>query len=193
MNRKKMLLVVLVIVLVMSVVLAFFFIVLPWIDLEYRRNHYLKVMEDLNRTETKNELRDLFDRDYNYTELLPWEHERLVFTWDPIKRHDDPFQILEYRKGRCKEFAILYVALVLAHGYQSRLVVDMFGDHAWAEVKLQGNWTHVDPSSRRINDPYMYERDWEKDLNLVYAFEDGRFEDVTSNYKWQINMNLSES
>ena len=143
-------------------------------------------MENLNRTETKNGLRDLFDRDYNYTELLAWEHERLVFV-ERRKVHEDPFEILEYGKGRCGEFSILYVSLCLAHGYQARLVVDMFGDHAWAEVKLQGNWTHVDPSSIKINDPCMYERDWDKDLKLVYAFEDRRFEDVTANYKWKIS------
>jgi hypothetical protein len=48
---------------------------------------------------------------------------------------------------------------------------------------LQGRWVHVDPTERRIDDPYMYERDWKKNLTLVYAFEDGKVEDVTINYK----------
>jgi len=174
----------LIVLVVVSAVLALF-LVYPMIDLELRKSSYLKIMKNLNRTETKNELRDLFDSDCNYTELLTWENERLVFTWNDIERHEDPLQILEYGKGRCKEFGILYVALCLAHGYQSRLVVDMFGDHLWTEVKIEGNWTHVDPYERRINDPYMYERDWGKDVKLVYAFEDGRFEDVTAKYKWK--------
>jgi hypothetical protein len=42
---------------------------------------------------------------------------------------------------------------------------------------------HVDPSEKRINDPEMYERDWKKDLKEVYAFEDGRQQDVTQKYK----------
>lgn len=99
--------------------------------------------------------------------------------------HEDPLEILEYGKGRCGEFSILYVSLCLAHGYSARLVVAMYGDHAWAEVMLQGNWTHIDPTERTVNDPFMYERDWGKDLKLVYAFEDNQIEDVTSKYKWK--------
>ena len=95
-----------------------------------------------------------------------------------------------YGKGKCGEFSILYVALCLAHDYQARLVVDMLGDHAWAEVKVQGFWTHIDPTERKIDDPYMYERDWHKGLSLVYAFEDNQFEDVTSNYKWKIDLSI---
>lgn len=140
-------------------------------------------MNNLERIETRTEIRALFDRDYNFSELLDWEHERLNFTRGSIERYEEPLQIIKYGKGRCQEFAILYAALTLAHGYQSRLVFDIYGDHSWAEVKLQGIWIHVDPSEKKINDSYMYQRDWGKDLRLVLAFGNGTIEDVTANYK----------
>lgn len=100
--------------------------------------HYRSITNDLEQNNVKAELRALFDRDYNYTELIKWEKDHLNFTWDKIDRHTNPLEILEYGKGRCGEFAILYVALCQAHGYQSRLVANILGDHEWAEVKLDG-------------------------------------------------------
>jgi len=167
-------------------VLLFWFVILPKIMLENSINQCLEVMKNLNKTETKSRLRALFDRDCNFTELLVWEHERLIYV-EEREVHEDPFEILEYGKGK---FSILYVALCLAHGYQARLVVDMFGDHVWTEVKLQGEWIHVDPYERKINEPYMYQRDWHKELRLVYAFEDGRFEDVTLKYKMEKTLSI---
>jgi hypothetical protein len=41
----------------------------------------------------------------------------------------------------------------------------------------------VDPSEKRINDPLMYERDWKKNLKEIYAFENGKVENVTKHYK----------
>jgi hypothetical protein len=51
----------------------------------------------------------------------------------------------------------------------------------WDQEKKR--WIHVDPSERRIDDPLMYERDWRKNLQRVYAFEDGKPVDVTTSYK----------
>lgn len=152
--------------------------------LKLNEKQCLDIMRTVNQTKTKNEMRTLFDRNYNYTELLTWEHERLNYTRDPsIERYTDPLKIMNYGKGRCQEFSILYVALCLANGYGSRFVYDLLGDHTWAEIKLQGIWTHVDPTEKRVDDPYMYERDWHKNIELVYAFEDGFCEDVTNNYR----------
>lgn len=180
MKRKRFLLIVFAIVVL---VIVFFYLILPIISLELIKKQYFEIMNNLNSIETKSGLRALFNRDYNYSELLIWEHERLIYTNERIERHQDPFQIIEYGKGRCEEFAILYVGLCIAHGYQSRLVVDVYGDHVWAEVYLHGRWVHVDPTEKIIDDPYMYERDWKKDVILVYAFEYGKVEDVTINYK----------
>jgi peptide-N4-(N-acetyl-beta-glucosaminyl)asparagine amidase len=58
-------------------------------------------------------------------------------------------------------------------------------DHVWTEVwdDKQKRWVHIDPSEKRIDDPFMYERDWKKNLQEIYAFENGGLEDVTKNYK----------
>jgi transglutaminase-like putative cysteine protease len=153
------------------------------IQLEGCKQQYLTIMKILSQNETESRLRALFDRFYNYAELLRWEHERLNYSYDPnMIRNSDPFQILQYGKGRCEEFSILYVAICLANGYQARFVLDVYGDHTWSEISLQGSWVHVDPTEKRINDPLMYERDWHKNEVLVYALEDGFCEDVTSKY-----------
>jgi hypothetical protein len=156
---------------------------LPWYTVENAKSKYPRIMQNLNRTETKNDLRLMFDRDYNYTELLTWVHAKLDFSREKIERHENPFEILEYGKGRCKEFSILYVSACLAHGYRARLVVDIFGDHMWAEISLLDRWVHVDPTERRVDDPYMYQRDWKKNIKLIYAFEEDQFEDVTTTYR----------
>lgn len=166
-----------------------------WSDRSLFENHYLNIMKDVNSTETKTEVLTWFEQSYNFTELYDWVHEKLVFVPfnETFERNTDPAKILESGKGRCEEFSILYVAGCLAHGYQSRIIVAVDvgnpirfkGQHVWAEVKLDG-WVHVDPSEREWNTPYMYkEWRWGKDIGSsvrVYAFEDGKYEDVTSNY-----------
>lgn len=147
----------------------------------YTRSHYSEIMTNLNQVDTKNSLQELFNEKLNYTELLNWEKDRLAFDWGDIERNEDPLKILEYGKGRCEEFSILYVALCLAHGYETRIVVDVFGDHVWAEVLDGDSWIHVDTEGR-TNEPYMYERDWNKTVRLVYAFEENKITDVTWKY-----------
>jgi len=160
-------------------------------------NYYLGIMKNLNDTKTKIVLRSKFDRHYNFTDLIEWVNEQIDFVPlnETIKRHTDPFEILEYGRGRCGEFSILYVAACLAHGYHSRLIVATdvsdsrywVDQHVWAEVKLNDGWVHVDPSEKTWNKPYMYEKwNWGKDIGSkirIYAFEDGKYEDVTPNYK----------
>jgi hypothetical protein len=57
----------------------------------------------------------------------------------------------------------------------------------WEEA--ENRWVHVDPSEKRIDDPLMYERDWKKSLSNIYAFENGKMEDVTKSYKMQKSFN----
>jgi len=171
-----------------------------WIPLQVRsefENFWFGVMKNLNSPETKANVTSWFDRDYSFTEIYDWVHENLEFVPENEtleKRYTDPSKIREYGKGRCQEFSILYVAACLSHGYQSRIVVSveignpwfLNGKHAWAEVMLEG-WVHVDPSDKVWNEPYRYETwDWGKDIGSnvqIYAFEEGKCEDVTSNYK----------
>jgi hypothetical protein len=145
---------------------------------------YRKLSRRLNDHAMLSKLRSLFDRRYTIEELLEWLHEKVKWSKEDIERHDDPLEIIAYGKGRCGEFSILFTALCLAHGYRARLILDM-SDHVWTEVwdGKQKRWVHVDPSEKRIDDPFMYERDWKKNLKEVYAFENGRKENVTRRCK----------
>jgi hypothetical protein len=126
----------------------------------------------------------LFERRYTPTELLDWMHGRLKFDKGDIERHNNPLEILAYGRGRCGEFSILFTSLCLAHWYRARLILDV-SDHIWTEVwdDKQKRWVHIDPSEKRIDDPFMYERDWKKNLHEIYAFENGGSENVTQSYK----------
>jgi len=149
-------------------------------NVTYHRN----VAQSLTNETMQEELRAQLDStEYSYLELLDWEHSRLNYTEENIPRHDNPLEILAFGKGRCGEFSILYNALCLACGYRARLVVDIYGDHVWTEVFLNGSWVHVDPTEKIVNDPLMYQRDWHKEVKLVCAFEDSLVLDVTENYR----------
>jgi len=145
---------------------------------------YQDLSKMLSEPSLLSELRSLFERRYTLAELLDWVHQRLEFDKGEIVRHNDPQEILAYGKGRCGEFSILFTSLCLAHKYRARLILDM-SDHIWTEVwdDKTKEWVHVDPSEKRINDPLMYERDWKKNLNAIYAFENGNMENVTKRYK----------
>ena len=145
---------------------------------------YREISRQLANARTLTELKTRFNRAFTLQELLDWLHAKLQWSKGPISRHVDPLTILEYGKGRCGEYSILYTALCLAHGYRARIVLDMT-DHVWTEVydEAENKWIHIDPSERRIDDPRMYERDWKKNLTRIYAFENGEQEDVTENYK----------
>jgi hypothetical protein len=110
--------------LMVALIVAFFFSAIGLIALQIISN--VEISERINDTNTKLDLRNRFDRSYNYTELFLWEHQNLNFTWDKIERHTDPIEILNYGKGRCGEFAILYAALCLAHSLNADLT-----PHLW--------------------------------------------------------------
>lgn len=156
----------------------------------------LNIMMNLNSNATKTALRNMFDRNYNFTELYQWEHTKLKFVNnETFERSSDPLRILQVGKGKCGEFSVLYVALCLAHGYQSRLVLAIdvhyrvfwLAQHEWAEVKIGDHWIHVDPSDQVWNQPSHYKTwPWAKGVGSnvwIYAFEDGKVTDVTQYYK----------
>lgn len=130
------------------------------------------------------QLKSFFERRYSLKELLDWLHGTLKWDNGEIARHNDPMEIIAYRRGRCGEFSILFTSVCLTHNYRARLVLDL-SDHVWTEVwnSQERRWVHVDPSEKRIDDPLMYERDWKKNLKGVYTFENGNLENVTKNYK----------
>jgi len=145
---------------------------------------YRSISERLTDPSLLHHLGKFFKKRKTLPELLEWIHARVEFNKGDIVRHNDPFEIIEYGQGKCREFSVLFVALCLANGYRARLILDM-SDHVWSEVwdATLEKWIHVDPSEKRINDPEMYERDWKKNLREVYAFENGELKDVTKTYK----------
>ena len=161
-----------------------------WVDFQM---YYLGVMKDPNSSETKAYMRDKINGTYNFLELLNWTSQNLNWSEESFTRYSKPQQILNQGKGRCEEFAIVYVAACLALGYEARIVVSrqfyqilVHGFHVWAEVKLDGVWTQVDPSPTAFwNDTSRYRSwNWGPRITLkVFAFEDGKIEDVTSRYK----------
>jgi hypothetical protein len=151
---------------------------------------YRKISVSFGDSGSMDKLRALFSRKYTLIELLDWIHEKVSWSDGQIERHNSPLEILAYGRGRCGEFSILFTALCLVHGYRARLILDL-SDHVWTEVweDSDGRWVHVDPSERRVDDPLMYERDWKKNLSNVFAFENGKMEDVTVRYKMPTNSN----
>jgi len=139
-------------------------------------------------------LRDSFEG-LDWKQLLDWLHRHLEYNKGelPKPRAELPVDIIVQGKGRCGEFALLYNGLLLANGYRTRLVVDcstlrdkskkVAGDHVWVEVFNDGGWVHVDPTTKRINEPLMYALEWKKDVNLVYAVTDRQIVDVTKTYQ----------
>jgi hypothetical protein len=154
-------------------------------------DHYMAIMRNLNSSETKTKIALQLDPSYNQTDLFTWEQSKLTFVQDPTGWFEDPTQILNSGRGICAQFSIVYVSACLALDHQSRLVVatdtaNWNFIHIWAEDYFNGNWVHVDPSDKVWNNPSRYQSwDWGKAIGSdvkIYAFEDSRFEEVTSNY-----------
>jgi hypothetical protein len=136
--------------------------------------------------ETIRNMNELFERDYDYIELVTWVHNHLsLVDKKPNPVPKNPFDILELGEGRCGEFSILYVAACVSQGYDARLVIILRGsNHEWTEVKVNGSWVHVDPTSPPgiyVNDPELYQR-WNKTMSLVVAFEKDSYEIITEKY-----------
>ena len=156
-------------------------------------NHYLDIMKNLNSSQTKAKMLPLVDRSDNQTQLFGWESTKMTFGADPAGTFEDPFQILERGQGVCLQWSIVYVSACLSLGYQSRLVVAVDTEgwswiHVWAEDNYHGAWVHVDPSDKVWNNPHRYlgsSWSWGPYIGStvrVYAFEDNKYEDVTSTY-----------
>lgn len=130
----------------------------------------------------------------DWKELLDWSHHHFEYTKGelPKPRAELPIDIIKQAKGRCGEFALLYNGLLLANGYECRIVIDCSslkdesktaaGDHVWNEVLVDCCWIHVDPTESRTNEPLMYAQNWNKDVNLVYAISRREILKVTETY-----------
>ncbi len=90
------------------------------------------------------------------------------------------------RIGRCSEWSFLFGAILSSLSIQSRIVHD-FLDHCWNEVLIEGKWIHVDSTLEypiSINNPYYYEKSWNKKYQYVLAFLGTEITDVTKNYSF---------
>jgi len=134
--------------------------------------------------------RSVLGRSYSYTELYQWENS--ILHWNSSANmvfYSDPIQIYQYGQARCGGYAILYAELCISQGYEARIVVNIFGDHVWNEVRLNGSWTRVDASptgadmNENIGYPLFYEKEWNAAPVLALAFENSSIVDVTSNYR----------
>jgi hypothetical protein len=176
-HKKK---IVISILLLLIILTSSYFI---WDEVSY----YQAIIQENSEHQILNELRGRFESNLTLMELYNWEHEHLNYTEGNIQRNTNSIKILEYGKGRCGEFAILYMTLCLAHGYQCRLVSDYFGDHVWTQIEVDGEWVHFDPSAKpdspSLTNPLVYEQNKKSPVYLILAFEETTFEDVTSNYK----------
>lgn len=93
--------------------------------------------------------------------------------------------------GKCGEFALVYTGLCLVNDIPVRLVIDCSmktdnrstGDHVWNEIYINGSWVHVDPTENKVNQPYLYRDQWNKNVNRVYAItSSNEVVDVTDKY-----------
>ena len=157
-----------------------------YVSLKLVEESQFEIIRNLYNETNSARLRTLFDRQYDYVELVNWTHDQLEYVDkkpNPIPK--TPFEILELGEGRCGEFTILYCGACIAHGYEARIVLIVRGsDHEWVEVKIDGEWIHVDPTNPpmiHINEPSMY-RDRNKKLDLVIAFDREGYEIVTDVY-----------
>lgn len=59
---------------------------------------------------------------------------------------NDPYWIAYYKVGGCGELAHLFVEVCNRAGIEARVVGTRGEDHFWAEVKIDGEWKHADPT-----------------------------------------------
>lgn len=156
----------------------------------YRATMYQNIAQRLTSSREINYFRNVLGRSYNYTELIQWVNQSL--SWNSSSTmiaYTDPIEIYEYGQARCAGYAILYAELCISQGYKCRIVVNIFGDHAWDEVKIDGKWCRVDasptgaPMNENIGYPLFYEEKWHAPPLLALAFEDSSIVDVTGDYR----------
>ena len=106
--------------------------------------------------------------------------------YNTIRFGDDPRWILRTRYGGCGEHAELTAALANSIGLPSRVLHAPGEDHAWNEILLNDNWTHVDstlPEEYSIGHPEYYEQKWGYNLSRVYYIDStGQEQEITQKY-----------
>jgi Transglutaminase-like superfamily len=83
-------------------------------------------------------------------------------------RYNSVRHVLDHRRGRCGEYAMLLYRTLQYLGHDARWVVD-WADHVWAEVFLDGQWVHLDPCEAAVDEPLLYQQ-WGKRQVYIVAF-----------------------
>jgi Transglutaminase-like superfamily len=83
-------------------------------------------------------------------------------------RYNSVRHVLDHRRGRCGEYAMLLYRTLQYLGHDARWVVD-WADHVWAEVFLNGQWVHLDPCEAAVDEPLLYQQ-WGKRQVYIVAF-----------------------
>ncbi len=97
------------------------------------------------------ELTGLSDRE-KIEMIHNWMALNIAYDWNCVNRPWLPAsQIINEKKGVCKDYAVLFAALARASGLPCRIVIGevnisdrIIGMHAWNEVLMEGEWVPVD-------------------------------------------------
>ena len=115
-------------------------------------------------------------------EVYECDNDKCEYKYEFI-RHNDLAILLSTRQGRCGEWANCFFGILLAMGYDARIIFDST-DHCWNEVwsTSRDRWIHVDPCEQAIDKPLLYEVGWSKKLEYCVAFSQFEVLDVTRRY-----------